>query len=392
MGSIRAYETQSGRRYRVQYRTPEHRLTSKRGFRTKGEADRYLATVEVAKMRGEWVAPSRSRATVGELAELWFSAQMQVKPTTRLGYRQALDKHVLSRWGNTRLVDVSHGEVQAWVAKLSDALGPSIVRQNYLVLAGILKFAVRDNRLTRNVAEHVQLPRLIKRKHGYLSHRQVRALATECGEWSDLVLTLAYTGLRWGEAVALAPEHVDLAKGRFDVARAVSTPGGLVTWGTPKNHKRRSVPFPALLMESLQLRLGSTSKLVFSAPAGGVLHAGNFRSRVFYPALERCVDADSTFPRVTIHDLRHTAASLAVSAGANVKAVQRMLGHASAAMTLDVYADLFDDDLDDVADALDRQARDASVAESQISADGKTTARSTDRRRQSGRPVAPRVH
>jgi len=56
----------------------------------------------------------------------------------------------------------------------------------------------------------------------------------------------------------------------------------------------------------------------------------------------------------TVHDLRHTAASLAISAGANVKAVQRMLGHASAAMTLDVYADLFDDDLDAVGDALSR--------------------------------------
>ena len=66
--------------------------------------------------------------------------------------------------------------------------------------------------------------------------------------------------------------------------------------------------------------------------------------------------ADPKFPRITIHDLRHTAASLAVAAGANVKAVQRMLGHASAAMTLDVYADLFDDDLDAVADALDRHA------------------------------------
>jgi integrase len=56
---------------------------------------------------------------------------------------------------------------------------------------------------------------------------------------------------------------------------------------------------------------------------------------------------------VTPDDLRHSAASLAVSAGANVKAVQRMLGHASAAMTLDVYADLFDDDLEAVATALD---------------------------------------
>ena len=59
---------------------------------------------------------------------------------------------------------------------------------------------------------------------------------------------------------------------------------------------------------------------------------------------------------LTPHDLRHTAASLAVAAGANVKAVQRMLGHASAAMTLDVYADLFEDDLDQVADRLDQAA------------------------------------
>ena len=67
------------------------------------------------------------------------------------------------------------------------------------------------------------------------------------------------------------------------------------------------------------------------------------------------IGSDPDFPQsLTRHDLRHTAASLAVRAGANVKAVQRMLGHASAAMTLEVYADLFDDDLDAVAVALDR--------------------------------------
>ena len=72
--------------------------------------------------------------------------------------------------------------------------------------------------------------------------------------------------------------------------------------------------------------------------------------------------ADEPFPQVTPHDLRHTAASLAISAGANVKAVQRMLGHASAAMTLDTYADLFDDDLGAVAEALDKAASSSVVA------------------------------
>nr|WP_205751916.1 tyrosine-type recombinase/integrase [Cryptosporangium phraense] len=74
----------------------------------------------------------------------------------------------------------------------------------------------------------------------------------------------------------------------------------------------------------------------------------NFRRRSFDKAATAI-----GLPGLTPHELRHTAASLAVSAGANVKAVQQMLGHASAAMTLDVYAGLFDDDLDTLADRLD---------------------------------------
>src|SRR5690606_18276604 len=86
----------------------------------------------------------------------------------------------------------------------------------------------------------------------------------------------------------------------------------------------------------------------------------NSQNGWFAGAVRRARRIDPDFRRVTPHDLRHTAASLAVSAGANVKALQRMLGHASAAMTLDTYADLFDDDLDYVADALSR-ARGATV-------------------------------
>ena len=84
----------------------------------------------------------------------------------------------------------------------------------------------------------------------------------------------------------------------------------------------------------------------------------------FEGAVARVRETDRDFPRLTPHDLRHTAASLAISAGANVKAVQKMLGHASAAMTLDTYADLFDDDLDAVADGLQTEAERASSGKS----------------------------
>ena len=91
--------------------------------------------------------------------------------------------------------------------------------------------------------------------------------------------------------------------------------------------------------------------LVFAGEGGGYLRSARVHEdnmSWFAGAVKR-----SGIPRITTHDLRHSAASFAVSAGANVKAVQKMLGHSSAAMTLDVYADLFDDDLDAVADALD---------------------------------------
>ncbi|MDC9015199.1 tyrosine-type recombinase/integrase [Mycobacterium marinum] len=113
--------------------------------------------------------------------------------------------------------------------------------------------------------------------------------------------------------------------------------------------------------------------LVFTDLRGGVLRNSNWRTRVFDKAVravqaaiiaQRVKELAATgaattpeFPTITPHDLRHT-----VSAGANVKAVQRMLGHAKASMTLDVYADLFDEDLDGVADRLDTAIKSAADA------------------------------
>ncbi|WP_093582659.1 tyrosine-type recombinase/integrase [Geodermatophilus amargosae] len=104
----------------------------------------------------------------------------------------------------------------------------------------------------------------------------------------------------------------------------------------------------------VEARAGKSSDdLVFTAPRGGVIMLRNWRRRLFDPALRRAGLGD-----VTPHELRHTAASLAVAAGANVKVVQRMLGHANATMTLDVYSGLFNGDLDAVADRLDAASTD----------------------------------
>ena len=126
--------------------------------------------------------------------------------------------------------------------------------------------------------------------------------------------------------------------------------GAAMHVGTPKSHKLRTVPLPEFLLPYLarQCEGKGRTDLLFPGPAGDYQRRPRARSGWWDKAV-RVAD----LARLTPHELRHTAASLAVSAGANVKAVQAMLGHASAAMTLDIYADLFDDDLEAVAVALD---------------------------------------
>jgi integrase len=166
---------------------------------------------------------------------------------------------------------------------------------------------------------------------------------------------------------ALRVADFDMLRRRVNVSRSVTESGGLV-WSTPKTHERRSVPFPKALADELAALMVDKGRedLVFTDQRGGVLRNSNWRSRVFQPAVEKCQTDDDSFATVTPHDLRHTAASLAISAGANVKAVQRMLGHAKASMTLDVYADLFDDDLDAVAANLDAAINAAGRAAAQV--------------------------
>ena len=173
------------------------------------------------------------------------------------------------------------------------------------------------------------------------------------------MLVLAYTGLRWGELAALRVGRVDLLRRRIHVAESVTeVENGRLDWGLPKSHERRWVPLPRFLVDELAGHLAGreSDALVFATGAETPLRVSNARRGWFDRAAR-----EIGVPGLTPHELRHTAASLGVSAGANVKAVQRMLGHAKASMTLDVYADLFDDDLEAVAERLDVVARAATA-------------------------------
>lgn len=351
----------TGKRWRARYVDNLGKEHTRRWSR-KADAQKWLDNITSEHVTGTYVDPALSKALFGVVAERWFATKATKEPKTIAGYRSLLDRLVLPRWSDVALKDITHEDVQTWVIGLSQSgfrftdrgLSPSRVIQAYQVVDQVLRYAIKTGRLTINPADDVELPRKTEPEKRYLTHEQVAALAGECERFRVLVLTLAYCGLRFGEAVALRVKYVDVERQRIQVrSSATAVTGQGIVEGDTKNHTARAVPVPAFLLEELQATIEGRGgdDLVFPGRKGGFLPLGELRWQ--FDQAASAVGLAGLVP----HELRHTAASLAITAGANVKVVQRMLGHKTATLTLDRYGHLFPDDLDSVAAALDAAYR-----------------------------------
>ena len=353
-------------RWRARYRDANGKEHA-RHFSRKIDAAQWLNSVAAAQASGTYVDPKAGRVALGDYAQTWLTRQAHLKPSTRSRYRAIVRCHIEPTFGPTPLAHIEHSAVTAWINELlDDGIAPPTVRHIHRVLHMILNSAIDDGRLARNPASRVKLPHARSRDKRFLTHEQVAALADAAGEDQLIIRVLAYCGLRFGELAALRIRNVDPLRRRLQIEESATEVDGRMVFGTPKSHQCRSVPVPRSLITDLAAACAgkSPNELLFTAPKGGVLWLRNWRRRVFDPAVE-----GAGLGQLSPHELRHTAASLAVAAGANVKAVQRTLGHASAAMTLDVYSGLFDDDLDAVADRLDVAAQSARGSARGLSAD-----------------------
>jgi integrase len=349
---LRATKHQRAKRYTVRYRTPQQTQTKKRGFKTKRTAQEFAATVEVEKMDGSYVKPSLGMITVGELAPVWLSRkESDVAPSTYRTLETAWRIHVKPVWGTTWVADVDLAAVERWIATMSNkASGATVVIRAYGVLSGILADAVKSRRLAANPSTGVEnLPHKTGKRRVYLTVDDVARLAGESGQHRVLVLTLAYTGIRWGEAVALRVADIRFFRRRLSVHDNAVQLGVDHAVGRTKSRKERSVPVPQFVLDELAVQCESRGRddLVFGDGAA-YLPRPKSDGGWFAGAVKR-----AKVQPITPHDLRHTCASIAISSGVNVLALSRMLGHVSAKVTLDTYADLFDSDLDVVAETLD---------------------------------------
>jgi integrase len=326
--------------------------------------------VEVAKIRGEYVAPTVGRITVGELGRAWLERQKgHMKSSGFRSYESAWRVHVEPYWSSMRVSEIRFTAVQAWVSQLASKRGAVVVQTAYSVLARILDDAVRDRLMASNPARGAKLPKRPPRRNVYLTASQLNRLADESKRYRSLVLLLGVGGLRWGEAAALRVSDVDFLRRRIELHRNAVQVGTKVIVGTLKSNQNRTIVLPKFVIDALAVTAKGKDRddLLWPTASGGDMGPPASKESWLSGAVLRCRKTDPTFPRMTAHGLRHTAASLAISAGANPKVVQRMLGHASAAMTLDVYADLFDSDLASVAESVGKMwATEADMGERSV--------------------------
>ncbi|MCW2527148.1 MAG: xerD, partial [Pseudonocardiales bacterium] len=215
--------------------------------------------------------------------------QPHLKPSSTDRYQGILREHIIPRWGTTKRSDVNHGDVHAWVSQLSKSRSAATTRKVHRVLSLILAMAVKDDRLVRNPASGVSLPRVVSAERQYLTHRQARELSQECAPHELVVLFLSYTGVRFGEMAALRVGRLDLMRRRASIVESVTLVAGVQTWGTPKGHERREVPVPRFLVDDLAMHVAGRepSDLVFTGPKGGALRAQGFQRAVLTNAAQR---------------------------------------------------------------------------------------------------------
>lgn len=359
-------------RWQVLWLDPTNKQKSE-SVPTKTKAEARRTEIERTLLDGTYVDPAAAKVQFNEMADKWIDARHDLRPSTWWKYRGLLDNHVLPQWAELPLNKIAKEDIEVWVGKLlkskddgGSGLGPSQARHAYRALAMVLKWCV-PHRLPRNPAYGVKVPVLPEYEHVYLTYEQVEALAnasgtlvtkykqpTACSPVNPvLIRVLAYTGIRWGEAAALRVGRINLTTRRIRIASTFYEVNGVQHEGLPKTGKRRTVPIPEFLCPELKaLTHGrDENELLFLTRRGQSLRANNWRTREFNTAITAAgLDIDGLTP----HKLRHTAASLAIAAGADVKVIQTMLGHKDASMTLDIYGHLFPDRLDEVANALDR--------------------------------------
>lgn len=330
------------------------------GYRTRREAEAARAKLVNEVNTGIYAEPNKT--TLRDWAEGGWLPTMksQVKPTTWAGYDRMLRLHVLPILGDKPLHKLTPVLLNNLYAELMDSgykkesrgggLHSKTVRHIHSTLHKVLGDAIDAGLLTNNPADRAKPPRPRATASTELRFWDATQLAeflkrVEGDRLQAAWHLLAMTGMRRGEVLGIRWQDLDLDSGRLAVRHTITAVGYEVQESTPKSHQARTIDLDPGTIKQLKDHLErqpdekaawgpgyQDSGLVFRREDGSPVHP-----QLFSQQFERIV-RNSHLPKIRLHDVRHTHATIALRAGVPVKVISERLGHEDPAFTMKQYA------------------------------------------------------
>jgi len=346
-------------KFQVMYRDHQGKQRAK-NFTLKSDAEKFERETKLAIERGIYTDPSKGKSLLKDIYEEWFRTKQDLTPKSQTFYKSLWNIHIAPTFGESPIKTISAHAINQWALDKATGTNASTstgrIEKAQELLATLLDYCVDLNLLPKNVSRKAngKVNKLKvnstdrRRPATALTTKELLKLANECFPYKPLILVMGLCGLRWGEAIALRPIDIDPTKKTIMISRSISEVNRNFTIQDTKSHKSRIVVMPEILLEELVLlaMTKQSDELLFSNN-GNYLSNALFHQKVYKPAVKR-----AGIPNVTIHDLRHTTASIAIANGANVLVLARMLGHSTPTMTLNTYGHMFKEDLEAVAKSI----------------------------------------
>ncbi|MDW8806248.1 site-specific integrase [Streptomyces scabiei] len=337
-------------KWRARYRDLDGKEHA-RHFDRKLDAQRWIDEVTASIVTGQYVDPQAGRITFEKYAKKWEESLIASEAGERIT-DNALRLHLVPALGSRAMAAIRRNDLQVLFKSLSELLGPGSVRNIYDVLVRLMTAAVEDKVIASSPCRRITLPPMQDEEVTPPTVAQVEAMARVMPPYiRAAIVTLAGSGLRIGELLGLKVSDVDFKAGTIRVERQRLQSGKI---GPPKTAKsRRTVPVGEVVTDALLTHLAArpSKEWLFTMEEGESLNyrcwktEWNCARRTLQSAENEAAEREGRkpveLPHMVTHDLRHFYASALIAGGASVKQVQLVLGHASAVITLRIYAHLW---------------------------------------------------
>ncbi|MBT1171733.1 site-specific integrase [Bifidobacterium sp. SO4] len=367
----------TGRRWRCRWYVTEgsSRKQHSKSFEKLSDAEAFQASLEDDVRQSRYVSPNDAKRKFKDVAAMWMRSKNYVSKGVLVRYECELRVYVNPQWAEVPIGSITRDDISQWITKLSTGKYPASFQRRHdpkalsprsiksivkVVFAGVLDYAVNAHYLVENPAREVQIPKPEYKDLVFLDIREIEKLAdaaTTVGRPVDglIIRFQSYVGTRINETFALQVSDIDLGKQQIRIRRTWKNGSKKQYLGSPKSGRPRTVAFPKFLVKPLRelIQGKPETAYVFQSIRGGHINDHNWRRRIWRRAVELAGLQDKQ--GLTPHSLRHSYAAIAIKAGADVKVLQRQMGHSSASLTLDVYGFLFPERLGQVADAVDAE-------------------------------------